>query len=381
MIFEKQISTTSYVCSFCQTTYSRKEDAEKCEARCVKLLKSPDITALNLTSRTYNILKIAGIDTVDEVLEMTDSHLLKLKGLGQVCLRELHQRLQTFGGQNKGTDRVQEFLDNPNVKCKVRLQAFSKTKPYSECDEWIKRLPDLTKLLENQITLFVDSQDWVGLYKGYRWHNDTWENGFPDILRLETQMRSSLQNSEIKKKDVLDVAYWGKFFYPSMISAPESIPIAEEVLKDDGRFLLQALITLKQNVDGLGPTYLSKIVRFAFPDRAGALDSRIVRVFGIGDPTVNQYQWINIRTHKFGTVWAINRDRRWPLEYGMWLQILTKMVSLINARGIFCPHPRKFLDAGLRTEGIWISADVEMAIFTYITSVLNRLEAKKQDLF
>ena len=112
-------------------------------------------------------------------------------------------------------------------------------------------------------------------------------------------------------------------------------------------------------------------MRFAFHNRVRALDSRIVRVFGIGDPTVNQYQWLTIRAQKSGSGWAVNRNRMWHMEYEKWLQILAKMVSLINDKEVFCPHPRKFLDAGLRTEGIWISADVEMAISSYVTGVIR----------
>lgn len=381
MVFERRISTTTYACSLCQMTYSRKEDAEKCEFLCAKLSKSPDITSLGLSSRTYNILKIAGIDTVSEVLEMTDSYLLKLKGFGQVCLRELHQRSQPFVGQNEETDKSRDSLSRPNAKSKVRRKVFSKATPFSESVDWINRPLDLPEQLKNQIEQFVDSQDWVGLYKGYLWHNDTWRNGFPDILRLETQMRSSLQNGEIKKQDVLDVAYWGKFFYPPKITSPESIPIAEKVQKDDGSSILQALITLKENGVGFGPTYLSKVLRFAFPDRAGGLDSRIIRVFGIGDPTVNQYQWLTIRTHKLGSEWTINRNRLWPLEYDKWLRILSRIVAFINDKEVFCPHPQKFIDTGLRAEGIWINADVEMAVLTYVTDVLNRLGAKKIGLY
>ena len=61
----------------------------------------------------------------------------------------------------------------------------------------------------------------------------------------------------------------------------------------------------------------------------------------------------------------------WHREYEKWLRILTKMVSLINEQEVFCSHPQKFLDAGLRTEGIWSSADVEMAIFSYVTDVIR----------
>ena len=112
-------------------------------------------------------------------------------------------------------------------------------------------------------------------------------------------------------------------------------------------------------------------MRFSFPNRAEALDSRIVRVFGIGDQTVNQYQWLTIRARRSGSGWSLDRNRMWHMEYEKWLRILTKMVSLINDKEVFCPHPQKFLDAGLRTGGIWISADVEMTIFAYATGVIR----------
>ena len=76
MVVEKHIIV--YLCSLCQRTYSQMVDAEKCETRCVKLSGSPEISVLDLTPRTYNILKIDGIDTVDEVLGKTDAYLLKL---------------------------------------------------------------------------------------------------------------------------------------------------------------------------------------------------------------------------------------------------------------------------------------------------------------
>lgn len=101
MIFERQIHY--YVCSLCQRTYNGKEDAEKCESLCAKLLKSPDISVLGLTSRTYNILKIAGIDTIDEVLGTTDSQLLQLKGFGQGCLNDLHQQILRFEPKTQET--------------------------------------------------------------------------------------------------------------------------------------------------------------------------------------------------------------------------------------------------------------------------------------
>lgn len=99
MILETQI--TIYVCSVCQRTYKLKEDAKKCEYLCSKLLESPDISVLGLTSRTYNLLKIAGIDTLDELRETTDSQLLNLKRFGQGALNELHQKLQRYEAKLK----------------------------------------------------------------------------------------------------------------------------------------------------------------------------------------------------------------------------------------------------------------------------------------
>lgn len=97
---------TTYACPLCQRTYSRKEDAGKGEVCYSKISSSAEISILGLTQRTYNILKIAGIDTVDEVRGKTDSHLLKLKGFGEASLHELHQKLKPFGGQNEGIDRL-----------------------------------------------------------------------------------------------------------------------------------------------------------------------------------------------------------------------------------------------------------------------------------
>ena len=94
MLLETRI--VIYVCPICQRTYKLKEDARQCERLCAKLLKSPDISVLGLSSRTYNLLKIAGIDTLDELLEISDYQLLKIKRFGKGALNELHEKVQTF---------------------------------------------------------------------------------------------------------------------------------------------------------------------------------------------------------------------------------------------------------------------------------------------
>lgn len=47
------------------------------------------IEDLNLSLRTYNCLKRKGIDTVEQMMEMTDEELLCIRGFGAVCLREV----------------------------------------------------------------------------------------------------------------------------------------------------------------------------------------------------------------------------------------------------------------------------------------------------
>ncbi len=90
---------TAYACPLCQRTYDSKEDVKVSEACCSK--KPEEISILGLTKRTYNILKIAGIETVDEARAATETHLLTLKGFGQASLNELQYKLLAFGGQDR----------------------------------------------------------------------------------------------------------------------------------------------------------------------------------------------------------------------------------------------------------------------------------------
>ena len=55
------------------------------------------IEQLNLSSRTFNCLKRAGIAKVGELLEYSDEELLKIKNLGQKALEELRGQLRTMG--------------------------------------------------------------------------------------------------------------------------------------------------------------------------------------------------------------------------------------------------------------------------------------------
>lgn len=55
------------------------------------------IEHLNLSVRTFNCLKRAGITKVGELLERSDEELLKIKNLGQKALDEVRQQLKVMG--------------------------------------------------------------------------------------------------------------------------------------------------------------------------------------------------------------------------------------------------------------------------------------------
>jgi len=83
---------------------------------------------------------------------------------------------------------------------------------------------------------------------------------------------------------------------------------------------------------GLGPTYLSKVIRFALPEEYGAIDTRIVRVVGQGDPASRQHNWLALRVRNDGYGWYIPKVQvTWPNDYAKWINILRFLqVNLIT---------------------------------------------------
>jgi hypothetical protein len=48
-----------------------------------------------------------------------------------------------------------------------------------------------------------------------------------------------------------------------------------------------------------------------------------------------------------------------------------ELSSLLNDKGIKCPHPKAFIETGLRSDGQWVVADVEMAISSYVDKLIK----------
>jgi hypothetical protein len=225
--------------------------------------------------------------------------------------------------------------------------------------------------LTAELDEFLGRYHFVDLYRSYSWRNDNYNDGFPDILSIENTLIASDRNEGISLRDVRTVADWGRLRNPARIRGSE-IVLPPRTLHDANNTPSENLdlsplgpvLLLERNVQkGIGPTYLSKVLRFSLPMEYGAIDTRCVRVFGEGDPPSQRHHWINLRATNGGYGWYISKTQRaWPSAYGIWLNILRYFSQQLPNN---CPHPEAFVRYGLRSNNEWACADVEMAIFAY----------------
>lgn len=216
--------------------------------------------------------------------------------------------------------------------------------------------------------------DMASFYRSYTWRNDTHAKGFPDILGLELQFQFADATKGIGPDEVLAVAEWGRLrnrtrlqtglATASFALAPNRFRLLDtstspDILKSPSAPLLELI-----PVHGLGYTYQSKTLRFAIPELYGALDSRLVMCFGRGsDPHL---EWLALK----GAKGAIRQttQKRWLEQFGCWTTILRYIAGRLPHN---CPHPQAFVEHGLRRDGIWTCADVEMALFSYASARLG----------
>ena len=69
---------------------------EKEEGKKEKVLEMT-IEELDLSVRSYNCLKRAGINTVEELTEKTEDDMMKVRNLGKKSLEEVIQKLEELG--------------------------------------------------------------------------------------------------------------------------------------------------------------------------------------------------------------------------------------------------------------------------------------------
>lgn len=234
----------------------------------------------------------------------------------------------------------------------------------------------LSTQLQRRIESFLADHDLSSLYREYKWGRDTWENGFPDMRQLEIDLTMAVKHKYLTKTHIMSVARWGRLRNTKKIHCPELMSISLYESDDPSEFFRippsAALRPLRDTIKGIGPTYLSKILMFGRPQLYGAIDTRLVRVFGRGDADIKGLRWLSLEVKNFGYGWYIPEyQTSWPGEYDTWISILHHIASLCNSSGHKCPHPDEYIATGLREKGIWIAADVETALFSYASGRLQ----------
>jgi hypothetical protein len=232
--------------------------------------------------------------------------------------------------------------------------------------------------LTDQLNAFIANNNFPELYLAYAWRNDTYANGFPDIFSLENEISYQDQVTGITIAGVRMVCAWGRLRNPDRVQGPNVVLPANALNSNVGgpQPNLQnnpsAPIVALANLNGIGPTYQSKVLRFGLAQEFGAIDTRCVRVFGQGDPLVQQHAWLQLMARRstqnngrLGGWYIAETQASWTGEYATWINILRYFANLLPNN---CPHPNNFTNAGLRANGAWTCADVEMALFTYASA-------------
>jgi hypothetical protein len=230
--------------------------------------------------------------------------------------------------------------------------------------------------IQEHVNRLLHDLDFPKFYKSYEWKGDTWKKGFPDLFCLEQEISHAAQQHSLGLCHLLEIAKWGKHPNPKKISWPGPNKLTLYINDLPASWLKaepeKAISLIKGQIHGFGPTYASKLLHFAFPQIFGAIDTRLVRVFGKGDLDAQRYPLLNLSVKWSGERWAIlSSQPGWAEEYGKWVGILNYIADSLNKDGKPCPHPQKYVQSGLRKKGIWLPADVETALFSYASQVIS----------
>ena len=76
---------------------------EKEESKKEKILEM-NIEDLDLSVRSYNCLKRAGINTVEELVQRDEDEMMKVRNLGRKSLEEVQQKLSALGLSLRASD-------------------------------------------------------------------------------------------------------------------------------------------------------------------------------------------------------------------------------------------------------------------------------------
>jgi len=236
-------------------------------------------------------------------------------------------------------------------------------------------------LIDKEVVRFLQdhAHDMPILYKAYNYDGDLHSNGFSKMFSLECRIAKAAQRNMFDKNDLIEIAKWGNNhrnihriermdwdFNFTLYNNDEPLVW----LKNESENYVSVV---KERIPGYRATFSTKLLHFAVPSVFGMLDTWLVRTFGEGDADYQRYKFLNLKAtnsenkktkKKSGWLIPIPQDA-WPSEYGTWIGILNDIADTLNNKKILCPHPIKYIESGIRKEGIWYPADIETALFSY----------------
>jgi hypothetical protein len=212
--------------------------------------------------------------------------------------------------------------------------------------------------------------DMPDLFRTYDYDGDYYVDGFPKRFDLEQKIIKAAKQNSFDKEHLLMIADWGHLRNKKPVEEIDhAIKITLYINGEPVNWLKdkpENIIRDVENIPGFRVTFSSKLLHFAIPQIFGILDTWLVRTFGEGDPAHQRYKFLKLKVTNPKGGWRIPTTQpSWPAEFGAWIRILSYIADQLNKEKILCPHPSKFIEAGLRKDGIWYPADVESALFCY----------------
>lgn len=92
------------------------------------------IDELNLSVRTYNVLKRAGVETVEEIQSMSDTDLAMIRNLSRRCMDEVRSKLEEYARNN-----------SENTFCDVAHESEEQIPGQMNVEDYPELLPDQDK--------------------------------------------------------------------------------------------------------------------------------------------------------------------------------------------------------------------------------------------
>ena len=129
--------------------YTRRSNDKQSVAKSQQ--SETDIDALELSVSTYNVLRRAGISTVEELREKSEDELIAIRSLGKRQLDEIHEKLKSVDKQSVATSQQGVFLselDKLIVHATMDQKPVEVKKILSECnlEDAVNQIPKLFKI-------------------------------------------------------------------------------------------------------------------------------------------------------------------------------------------------------------------------------------------